>query len=324
MRYTYNLHPQTKPKNATYTREELNQLTTLQLREICRKEKIVIGVAYKLDREYIIETILKYRGKNPKNFINTYKQDKFEALIEQYNSRLNFIEGTKDIQIPARIVLYKEINTTIYDKHIIKGKNLVEGNVFLLNENKEICGILNCKKLQDKLYLVCNHKLLKEDLKVSLYKNYSLGFLDNRSSKYIYDFYYKNSNQPYRKLNVIVKPISELIILDTINTNTFLVIDFGTSNSAVGAYLDKNHVDDNKNLEWYQNSIDFNNINKVKFSNVLLPNQAMSEIIPTVVSIKDCSDPDNIVYRFGYDALKHARKNSYNTPQTVFYGIKNG
>ncbi len=75
MKYTYQLHKGEKTTHALYSREELERLTTLQLRDICKIEKIVIGVAYKLDRKYIIDTILKYRGQQQFEYIDFYSED---------------------------------------------------------------------------------------------------------------------------------------------------------------------------------------------------------------------------------------------------------
>lgn len=38
-------------------------MTTYQLREICRREKIMNGVIHPLDKEELIQTIMRYMGK---------------------------------------------------------------------------------------------------------------------------------------------------------------------------------------------------------------------------------------------------------------------
>lgn len=69
MNYTYSLYKKNKQKKTYYYEEELKRLTTLQLRDICSREKIPIGVVYKLDRDYLIQMILKYRGIDIINYI---------------------------------------------------------------------------------------------------------------------------------------------------------------------------------------------------------------------------------------------------------------
>ena len=322
MSYTYELHRTEKPLNASYTLEELQDLTTLQLREICQKEKIVIGVAYKLDRPYIISTILKYRGTKLSTFINTYNPDQFQNILTKFKNYLSFTDRNKAILAPTRITLYKNLDTKLNDKYIVSGLGLCEGNLFLLDDKNEICGILNVKKFNEKFYITCDHKLLNKNLKEGSHRNYSLGFLEESGSKYLYKYYYEIGKLMPTKLNCYIKPVSELQILNAEDTNTSLVIDFGTTNSAVGVYLDEFDVDMKVRADLLKNGIYVNTIDKVKFINSALRESEETEILLTVISIKDCSDPSNIIYRFGYDALKQSRKNSYNNPASVFYSIK--
>lgn len=322
MKYTYELHPVDKQHSVTYNYEELAQLTTLQLREICQKEKLVIGVAYKLDRSYMIQTILKYRGENLSIYIEHFVAEKFEKVSNNFKAYLTFLEMPKTVQIPTHITLYKKADITIEDHYVVDGETLFNGNVILLDEKKTVCGILNVKKVKNQSYLLCHHKFLKKSLKAGLYKNYSLGFLDDKGSKYLYQYYYQSGKLKPTKLNCFVLPIAELILEDIQATPATLVIDFGTSNSAAGAYLEAHDVTQNVKADLKKNGIVLDQMNKVKFINTLLISSEPTEIIPTVISIKDCSDIENISYYFGYEALKQARKHSYNTVASIFYSIK--
>ena len=322
MSYTYQLNPHEKPLNATYTKEELEELTTLQLREICSKEKLVIGVAYKLDRPYIIDTILKYRGAKLFTFITDFIPDSFEKVLDKCSNYLDFSNSAyMNLQAPTRITLYKKVATTIDDNYIVKGDNLYEGNVLLLDDKRQICAILNMRKAGGNYYLTCNNKLFSSSLSEALYKNYSLGFLDEKGSKYLYNFYYEGNVQPAR-LSCYIKPIAELLVMDTQTANTSLVIDFGTSNSAAGTYLDEHYIDIQVKADLEKNGIKLNQINKVKFINTMNREPEQTEILPTVISIRSCADSENISYRFGYDALKNARRHNYSNPASVFYGVK--
>lgn len=48
-----------------------------------------------------------------------------------------------------------------------------------------------------------------------------------------------------------------------------------------------------------------------------------SNVIPTVVYIKNCFNEDNIEYAFGYEVEELLKENNYNLKGSVFYGIKN-
>ena len=49
-------------KDKRYYEADLLLMTTLQLKEICRKEKIIQGVINPMDKEELIRTILRFRG----------------------------------------------------------------------------------------------------------------------------------------------------------------------------------------------------------------------------------------------------------------------
>lgn len=50
-----------KAPDKRYRKAELELMTTFQLREICRKEKIIQGVLNPMDKEELIRIILRYR-----------------------------------------------------------------------------------------------------------------------------------------------------------------------------------------------------------------------------------------------------------------------
>ena len=106
MKYTYQLHAGEKQVHALYSREELQRLTTLQLRDICKIEKIVIGVAYKLDRQYMIDTILKYRGQEQFEYIDFYSDDWNREVFHKLKKHLNCISAEKQFKIPVQIAAY--------------------------------------------------------------------------------------------------------------------------------------------------------------------------------------------------------------------------
>lgn len=294
MKYTYSISRTDAPLNATYTLEELQQLTTLQLREICSKEKLVIGVAFKLDRLYMINTILKYRGAKLKTFVDSYISESFEAVTEKFPGLLNFV-GTRKILIPTRITLYKNTVLDGHDSYIVENENLKEGNAFLLDSNNSIHGILNIRLTNGKLHLYCGSGLLSSSLDETVYKNYSLGFLDEKGSRYLYDYYYSHQYRHMRN-HCYVVPISELHIVSVQNANTPLVIDFGTSNCSAGAYLDEHYINGEIKWDLRRSGIAFNDINAVTFPDEI---GEQREIIPSIISVKSCIDSGNIIYRYG-------------------------
>lgn len=88
-----------------------------------------------------------------------------------------------------------------------------------------------------------------------------------------------------------------------------LCIDFGTSNTSAGSYgiLDKKK--DEAEI--------------VKFIDVTVtPNNTEAVLLPTIVYVEDCSDPNNIKYLFGYEARKRIEDEHYESKASIYYEIK--
>ncbi len=66
-----------------FERSQLELMTTYQLREICRRNKIIHGVIHPLDKEELIFTIMRYMGKRQNFLIRDEKKDGRERL-ERY------------------------------------------------------------------------------------------------------------------------------------------------------------------------------------------------------------------------------------------------
>ena len=64
-RYTYTLNQKgiKEEKLHYYTLEELELMTTYQLRDICWKEQIINGIQAPLDKEELIRQIMRFRGR---------------------------------------------------------------------------------------------------------------------------------------------------------------------------------------------------------------------------------------------------------------------
>ena len=60
--YTYNRNAGPKPELRYYTRDELELMTTYQLRDICYRERIINGIHAPLDKDVLIREIMRFRG----------------------------------------------------------------------------------------------------------------------------------------------------------------------------------------------------------------------------------------------------------------------
>ncbi|MCX7746235.1 MAG: molecular chaperone [Clostridia bacterium] len=308
-----------------YTREELLEMTTLQLREICYEEKIVKGFINTLDRESLIRTILKYRGAEENLLIRDYRENGFERVNEALkNYLITKLPDHEKIKIPAKITLFPEIGITKEDMYKVEVENdlVEESNVLLVNENNHLCGIFNLVKdvsSIDLYYLVTEKNLRIEK---SGNRNYSFLFFKKDDSEYIYKTYYSEKPLTPANFQYYKIPLADLEIRELEETGTVLAVDFGTSNTTAGAYLGNNYVSSPCYNDILNERIKINEINFVKFLDVTEKDEKWIEMLPTVVYVADCADSQNIKYYFGYEAKNIMRKNDYTSNASVFQGIK--
>jgi hypothetical protein len=324
---SYRLNCATEGIQRKFKRDELDEMTTIQLRNICFQEKIVKGVIHTLDRENLIRTILKYRGAEESYLINRFYQGGFERVGAALGYLNLCLPDRDQIKIPAKISLYREIGVTAEDMYkVIANNEIGESNALLLNDQNQLCGIFNlvrdqnCLENEKLFFLVANAKTLR--IGKSNNRKFSLLFFKKNDSEYLYKTYYAEKHLPPSRLEYYRIPLADLEIRDMETTQTVLAIDFGTSNTTAGAYLSNNYVSHLCYNDLLNQRITLNEINFVKFSDAAQKNERRTEVIPTIVYVADCADPENIRYYFGYEAKNAMRKNDYTSGATVFQGIK--
>ena len=95
-------------KNAAkYEKSQLELMTTYQLREICRHEKIMNGVIHPLDKEELIQTIMRYMGKRQDLLIREHQRDgkeRVEAFLRK--TRITYKTDEK-LCCQSKIVAYE-------------------------------------------------------------------------------------------------------------------------------------------------------------------------------------------------------------------------
>jgi hypothetical protein len=328
MNYTYKLYTKRDGEEQrggpVYTREELAEMTTFQLRNICHREKLVQGLTSSVDREGLIQTILKYRSAEVSLLIQAYQPSGFERLEKVLRQYLNTpLPDNGSIQIPARLTLYAGLRVDKLDQYRVKaGHGISESNVLLVNENMELCGILNLIKDGTSRGVYCLTAEKELEFRRTGNKNYSFLFFRKQDSEYIYRAYYEDKPLLPVNLHYYKIPVMDLEIRELEETETVLAIDLGTSNTTAGAYLDTSYISSPCDNDLLNGRTRLNAVNFVSFPNNLNKEEEWIELLPTMVSAQDCSDPDNVKYHFGYDAMKYMKKNGYSSHATVFHGIK--
>lgn len=336
---SYSLYINNGPaKNVTHTyqKKDLEEMTTYQLRDICTKEKIITGINDHLNRYELIETILRYRGEKEALFIRDVKEGGMERLTNILTHKLGTQlkdEGT--IHNPAKLILYQGLDLTLNDRYqvgIDRTKrndiskvvvnHLVESNVILVGENNEICSILNLVSDGAKE----EHYFLERDgrqpLKLSDKKFYYLLFFEKKESDYLYNAYYGKEQKAYAAINYFKIPLVDLEVREAETTEAILSIDFGTSNTTAGTYLDCGYINTHDTNDILNGGVKLDAINEVLFLDNTHKEKSWIPMLPTVVSVADCSDSSHIRYHFGYEAQKDTQIKYYDESFSIFYEIK--
>ena len=89
-----------------YEKSELELMTTYQLREICRREKIMNGVIHPLDKEELIRTIMRYMGKRQDFLICDGKKGGQERVEEFLKKARIVIKPGEELYCQSQILAY--------------------------------------------------------------------------------------------------------------------------------------------------------------------------------------------------------------------------
>jgi len=319
-----------------YQKKELEEMTTVQLRDICTREKIIKGITNTLNRYELIETILRFRGEKETLFIYEKADGGYERLENIIKRKLGTqLKDERTIRNPAKLIVYSNLAMSPHDKYQVEidhqkrdgiskaiVNHLGESNVLLVSEDHELCGIFNLVadgSEEPKYYLAKSDEI---PVTMAEHRHYYLMFFEKKESDYLYAAYYNLERSPAAVLNYYKVPLVEIEIREAEETDAILSIDFGTSNTTVGAYLDYGYISRPNEHDILNGGIKLDSINLVEFNDITKDDRPWVPLLPTVVSVADCSNPEKIKYKFGYDAQKETKIKYYDETFSVFYEIK--
>lgn len=307
-----------------YSYEDLKYKSQYDLYQICKNERLVEGVLVgKINKNELINLILKYRGEKPKYTIEEVNEFGLAYIQDLFDNRLNVrLHDNNIIKIPNKITLYDDLNMRADDKYAV---NLPDGinnrNIFLVNENNYLCGIFGLekdRKHKDKFYLTS----LKEHLRLEglQNENFSFVFFKEIDSKYLYDFYYGRTDKYPHSLDYFKIKINHFELRKLEDTRATLCIDFGSTNTVAGAYLDPFYIS-----ELPQNDIQNGNIKMEEVNYVMFPlgedTNEKTEQYPTIMYVEDCSG-DEAKYLFGHEVNNKMKEKNYILKGSILYKLK--
>ena len=325
--YTYKLHRDNsnQEKRSKYKEKDLKLMTTYQLKDICNKEKLVKSIVNPLDKQELIRLIMKYRGESDTLLIDHFSEGGLERLESFLKKCSKEVLERIDIDYPGRITLYEELSLEILDDYRIKSNDsLEEGNVLLIDGNFNVCTIFNIKKLvlnnEEKYYLVKDAKI---PVKETESKHYQLLLFSHKYSELLYDIYNGEEMLNGVPIECYSLAVLQFEVKKLKETTIPLAIDFGTSNTTAGIYINKENfqgLNNNIGDPNYVNSEE-DNIKIVKIIDFSKKEPKITPLIPSIVGVKNIKG-DSIEYIFGYDAQIESKKRYTDDGLTVFYDIK--
>lgn len=308
-----------KPEKAQYGcyhRSDLELMTTFQLREICRREKIVHAVMDRMDKEELIRIIMRFRGQEEYLLIKEYLAGG-EERVGGFLESTKLVEKPHQLSVPARIVVWKGLDTNWKDGFYLPyHKGLAGTNALIVGGCRRLCAIMNVEAIGDRLCFTRSRALeCREDNA----RNYAVYLLSRESSDIVYRLY---NGEPVATplLEVYKVPILDFQVQEPQRVHLPLVIDFGTSNTAAGIYADTAYYE--KVRDGIQSGqIKPDAINYVEY----LPDKAQdgrtTPLLPTVAGVRSIRD-GHVDWVFGREAQQLAKRSYIDEGFTVFYDIK--
>lgn len=294
-RYTYTLNPaREETKMHTYRQSELEKMTTFHLREICRKEHLVVPAAKNGDREGLMRLIMRFRGQKEYRHIREYCEGGLECLQEFLDKCKVRFRETPELAIPGTITLFQGTELNELDGYRVNSdETLCCGNLLLVDETLKVYTCFYLGESQNQAYLFKGRDVEVKPLEKHRY--FILYFPDEKTSEYLYDCYHGNPAPVPGYVETVRIPLLDIREKEISQADLPLVIDFGSSNTTMGICLPDGST---KTAAVKGNTI-----------------------IPSIIGVKE-KESGETQFLFGYDAQEMNRQNYRDEDVAVFYDIK--
>lgn len=294
-RYTYTLHPgNTEPEKNTYKRSILEKMTTFQLKEICRMEKLVMPSGSCMDREVLLRLILRFRGQKDYRHIDAECEGGLDRLQEFFDRNLIDVRFDQQVRIPGTMVIYRGTGLNELDHYKVESDmTLYEGNLLLIDENFRIYTCFYIKEVENTFYLFQGKEL--RILPLGKHQYFILYFPNERDSEFLYDCYQGDHAFAPGHMDGIRIPLLDIEVREVAETDLPLVIDFGSSNTTMGICLPD--------------------------GSVKIARAGKQSVIPSVIGVEECREGGH-GFKFGNDALAMGGQGYLDEDVPVFFDIK--
>lgn len=293
--YTYTLNQGgERAEMHTYRQSELEKMTTFHLREICRKERLVVSAAKNEDKDGLIRLIMRFRGQREYRHIREFcegGQERVQTFLDNQEIRLL---DKPEIDIPGTIVIYQDTEMNELDGYQVKSDEaLCCGNLLLVDEAVRVYTCFYIERIGDAAYLFKGRDMPVSPLEKHQYS--ILYFPSGAVSEFLYDYYYGRRVSMPGYVDAVRIPLLDIVERQVPQADMPLVIDFGSSNTTMGICLPDGSI-----------------------RIALADGKA---IIPSVIGVRERAGGET-EFLFGCAAREMGRQGYKDEDTAVFYDIK--
>lgn len=294
-RYTYTLNPgQKEPEmKQTYKRSRLEQMTTFQLKEICRKERLVLPSGAP-DRDGLVRLIMRFRGQKDYRHIECGGEEGMARIQAFLNKTVIGVSSQTTIRIPGTITVFRGTGLNEFDGYRIEAdSSLYEGNLLLVDEADQVYTCFYIKEKRRGFFLYQGSEV--PILPLEKHQYFIVYFPDEQISEFLYDCYSGNRVTEPGYVEGVRIPLLDLQVKEVTETALPLVIDFGSSNTTMGICLPDGSTQ--------------------------IARAGSGHVIPSVIGVTEMLD-GTPSYAFGYAAAELGSQNYQDEDVPVFHDIK--
>ena len=300
-----------------FERSELELMTTYQLREICRRNKIIHGVIHPLDKEELIFTIMRYMGKRQNFLIRDEKKDGRERLERYFKKSRIDCQTSETFVCQSQILVYEGLSLEYYDGYTIPyQKELAGTNAFLIGSDLSICGVFNLVEHGEQQEVLYITKAAEIEAQETQRKDYKIFCVSRRMSECLFRLYYGEQTILPEHIEVYSIPLIDFAVRTPAPLTLPMAIDFGSVHTTAGVYLDAAYWES----VGQQAAPECRNKDKI-WHTVFSDGVKESMLLPSVIGVLAVEENEDQLL-FGYDAVKLASASYVDEGFCVFYDIK--
>lgn len=280
-----------------YTWNELREMGTFMLRDICCEEKIMTKSAgmdpRRLNREELLELLFRYRGREEELLADEFSEEAAEILKSL--SAMALMAAEK-LEMPHKIEIKKGIPLSEAEEVIIR--HGFDGSYFvgtLSDAQGNLLAVLEVRGERMSL----SPERVSGRLPVGISRDLTLLLFDEASSRKVIRAYNSQKCNPVKERGLVaaMARLPILSVSEAQDAEDVLVIDFGAGYTAVSA------ADTEKDT-----------ILEVRF-------QEGKRLCPSVAAVRRCAE-GKAEFCFGYEAMRLLRRDGYGCAMTFFHNLK--